>query len=80
MEQENKRLRKFCIVLDDEVAFTWAPNPEWIDQEGAYELVVASLASDPKIVEIPLDSEYYSFVRGGWICKDGVIQPPKEQE
>jgi hypothetical protein len=70
------RLRKFLILIDDEVAFTWAPNPEWI--ETGYELVVSALASNPKIVEIPVDSEQYPLVRGGWKYIDGVLLPPEE--
>lgn len=70
------RLRKFLVIVDDEVAFTWAPNPEWT--ENAYELIVAALASDPKIVEIPIDSEQYPLVRGGWKYIDGVLRHPEE--
>lgn len=80
MEQQKtaKRLRKFSVVVDGEVAFTWAPNPEWIDQQGGYEYIVTALASDPKIIEIPTDSEYYDHIRGGWVYEDGVPRAPLE--
>jgi hypothetical protein len=80
MEQQKttKRLRKFSVVVDGEVAFTWAPNPEWIDQQGGYEYIVAALASDPKIIEIPIDSEYYDHIRGGWVYEAGVPRAPLE--
>lgn len=73
---ETKKLRKFSVVIDDEVAFTWAPNPDWVDSQDAYELVVAALASSPQIIEIPIDNEYYMQVRGGWKYKNGVLTPP----
>lgn len=82
MEQQKKptRLRKFSVVVDGEVAFTWAPNPEWIDQQGGYELIVSALASDPRIIEIPTDSGYYDQIRGGWVYENGVPQEPKEKQ
>jgi hypothetical protein len=82
MEQQKtaKRLRKFSVVVDGEVAFTWAPNPEWIDQQGGYEYIVTALASDPRIIEIPTDSGYYDQIRGGWVYENGVPQEPKEKQ
>ena len=68
--------KKFLVVVDDEVAFAWHPSATG----ELYELVIAALSSDPKIVEVPFDHEHFDLVKGGWKYLNGEIVAPEQEE